>query len=148
MRPMTTNIVLLGSAVVLTGLAWLVVQSESRTFTKVEDIPRLFEGFTAENVRFVRLSQPKKADAEPKKPEPQEPKDGDKKPAAPRDELILVKRDTRWEIAEGDLKGVPVQANKVETDLFKHVRDIRVNKKLVRKDSSDPYLQEMSWDAS
>ena len=57
MRPITVNIVLLVAAVVLSGVAWLVVNNERKGFTEVDKIPRLFEGFTPDNVRIVILTR-------------------------------------------------------------------------------------------
>lgn len=149
MRPIAVNFVLLGAAAVLSLAAWLVVDKERKNFTEVDKIPRLFEGFTPENVRILILTKPKTDDtaaADPKKKdEPKKDQDPEKKDQDV-ERLTLVKQDTTWKIYDGELAGVPVQAAKVESDILKHMKEIRVNQKTKRASADAAYLERTGLD--
>lgn len=148
MRPIAANFVLLGIAAVLSVAAWLVVDNERKNFTEVDKIPRLFEGFTPETVRILILTKPKVDEAkpgEPKKDEPKKDLDPEKKDQDV-ERLTLVKQDTTWKIYDGELAGVPVQSAKVEADILKHMKDIRINKKTKRASADAAYLERTGLD--
>lgn len=148
MRGWFANLVLLVIAVVLTLLVVWTNSSDKKNYTEWDKTPRLFEGFTPDNVRILRLTQPKKKD-DPKATPPvvKDPKDPAKDAKAERDELVFIRDGSTWKIADGELKGVPVQMvskteSKIDVDILKHFKEIKIPKKAVHKDSTDEYLKD------
>jgi hypothetical protein len=118
---MQTNTSLAGLAILLAIPTSVTLCSESRSFTEYDSIPRLFEGFVADNVRFVVLSKAK-SDATPPPADPTSAEE----PQAQREVLTLMRSgDDGWVIGDGELAGVPVRDSAVQTDVLDHVQAIR-----------------------
>lgn len=125
------NIVLAILAVILAfPTAWTLF--EDRTiFTEYEDIPRLFPGFTRENVRAVVLSRPKRDE------------NGelvrDEKGEVAREQLQLVRVDDDWRIAgQNPLAGVTVSGAQVYERILQHVESIRRDEEALVREGATP----------
>lgn len=140
---MQTNAILAGLAVVLAIPTAVTLIAERRSFTEYDSIPRLFEGFTPENVQAIVLTKAKAASD----PAAAQPPEGSPEPApVEQDELVLIRQEGKWVIGETqerphDQAGVPVRANKVEDDVLEHVKQMRRDDKaLVKVDADDKEL--------
>jgi len=147
MRGWFANLVLLVIAVVLTLLVLWTNSMDKKNFTDWDKTPRLFEGFTPDNVRILKIAQPKKKTGAEVPKEIKEPGKDDKPAPVEREELIFLRDGTNWKIADGELKGVLVQMvskteSKIDVDVLKHIKDIRIPKKAIHKDSTDEYLKD------
>jgi hypothetical protein len=112
----------------------LVLRSESSTFTALDRVPRLFDGFTSTNMQGFVLGLPKGMAPVPAN-------DPNAKPQVQYDMLQVARSDKGWQVAGGDLAGAPVQASRVENDVIKHLTDVRTgNDVLVVKDATDEQL--------
>jgi hypothetical protein len=119
MIPMRTNLVLAAVAGGLAVPTVLTFLADRTAFTEIDKIPRLFEGFTAENIRYLDLQKQKLQDGKPVM-------DAQGQPA--RERLVLFKQDDKWRIGDGELAGVPADVAKVERDVLDHVKRIRINR--------------------
>lgn len=138
---MKTNLILAAIAVVLGLLTFWELRKDRQTFTAYDTIPRLFEGFTAENVRAIQIRQPKKKPEGDKKDE--KPKDGEPAKPAEFDVLVMVKDDQTWKLADGELRGVPLVTSRIEVDILDHLKRIRIDRKaLAKADADDAFLRE------
>ncbi|MBX3463019.1 MAG: DUF4340 domain-containing protein [Planctomycetes bacterium] len=124
-------VVAAGVLAVPTVLQW---QREAEVFTDVSRIPLLFDGFTAENVGQVLLAQPK---GEPPPAEPQHP---DQKRPVAYDQLLLVRADKGFQLGalSGDRAGAPVLRDRVERDVFAHLRAIRADRETLVQPNATP----------
>ncbi len=138
-----SNVVLLVAAVVLAVPTWLQLRSEAEVFTDIGRIPLLFDGFTADNAGQVLLAKPK---AEQPPPDPNNP---DQKRQVAYDQLLLVKNDKGFQLGPtaGDRAGAPVLKDRVERDVFAHLKAIRVDHDaLVRPNATPEQLAEYGLD--
>ncbi|MEM7198673.1 MAG: DUF4340 domain-containing protein [Planctomycetota bacterium] len=137
---MQTNAILAGLAVVLAIPTVTTICSEDQNFTEYDDVPRLFDGFTPDNVQAVSLQKRSSDEEEPAAvPDPANP-------AAEQgnaETLVLLRSGDGWVIGDGDLAGVPVRENKVQDDVLKHVREFRRDERaLVKAGAADDELTE------
>jgi hypothetical protein len=128
-----TNVALAIAAAVLAIPTWLQLRGEAGTFTDIARIPLLFDGFTADNVGHVNLGQPKAA---PPAPDPQNPN-------APRvvyDQLHFQRTDRGFQLGpmSGELAGAPVNKDRVENDVFSHLRAIRSDREVLVQPNATP----------
>lgn len=142
-----SNVILAIAAAVLAVPTYLQLQRDAGTFVDLADVPLMFDGFTAENVGSLVLLAPK---AEQPKTDPARP---DGKPAVAYDQLLLVRNDRGFQIAPAqgmvnpELVGAPVARDRVEADVFTHLRRIRMDRQtLVRADASDEQLAQCGLD--
>ena len=129
------NAILLAAAVVLAVPTWLQLSSDAETFTDVARIPLLFDGFTSDNVGQIFIGQPKK---EQPPPDPRQP---DQKPAIAYDQLHIQKNDKGFvfgPLVPGDLVGAPVNKDRVEMDVFAHLRAIRIDRDVLVQPNATP----------
>jgi hypothetical protein len=143
------NVVLLVAAAVLAVPTWMQLAREGDAFTDFATIPLLFDGFTADNVGTILLGRPK---AEQPPPDPQRP---DQKRAIAYDQVQLQRSDKGWQIgallAPGqppvELAGAPVNKDRVESDVFLHLRQIRSDREaLVQANATDEQLKSYGLD--
>lgn len=137
------NVVLLVVAAALAVPTALQLRRDAESFVDVGKIPLLFDGFTADNVGAILVGKPKK---EQPPPNPQQP---NQKPAVAYDQLHLERTDKGWAFGRiaGDLAGAPVNKDKVETDVFTHLRRIRNDREaLVQRDATPAQLAEFGLD--
>jgi hypothetical protein len=136
-----TNLILAGLAVGLGLPTFLVLHADANQFTNLDTVPKLFEGFTADNVGRVLVAMPKPGQEAPK-PDAK----GQKKPVE-RDILEFVRTDKGWVLGSPmgqppqPLQGAPVMAQRIEQELLKSLESIRYDKQtLIAKDASDEEL--------
>ncbi|MBL8733731.1 MAG: DUF4340 domain-containing protein [Planctomycetes bacterium] len=124
------NLVLAVLAGALAVPTFLQLQKDAETFVDLSRIPLLFDGFTADNVAHVVLARPKDEQpaVDPTKP--------DKRTVA-YDTLALQRTDKGWVVGSmpgqqpGESAGAPVQAERVESDVFHHLRSIRKDREVL-----------------
>jgi len=135
---MQTNLILLVVCLVLGVFTTTTLINERSTFTEYDTIPRLFPGFTEDNIQYILIT---KAKADAVEQPPVEP--GAAKPPAPVEKLVLMRNEDGWVIGEtsdhrSDLAGVPVRETQVETSILDHIKSIRRDEKaLYVADASD-----------
>lgn len=137
------NVVLLVAAVGLAVPTSVQLFADAESFVDVSRIPLLFDGFTAENVGSVALGTPKKEQP------PANPQNPGQKPQLQYDQVSLVRTDKGWALGAnaGDLAGAPVNKDKVENDVFAHLRKIRRDREaLVQANASAEQLKEYGLD--
>jgi hypothetical protein len=126
------NVVLAVIAGALAVPAFLQWQRDRETFVDVGSIPQLFDGFTADNVGLIQLAMPKKDQPQPDPTKPQPPK-------VEYDQLTLQRSDKGWMLAQGqDLAGAPVLKERVEADVFHHLRSIRSDRDVLVQANATP----------
>lgn len=138
-----SNVVLLVAAVALAVPTWLQLRREAEVFTDVAAIPLLFDGFTADNAGSVLLAQPKK---EQPPPDPQHP---EQKRQVAYDQLLLMRSDKGFQFGPpaGDRAGAPALKDRVERDVFAHLRAIRNDREtLVQPNATPEQLAEYGLD--
>lgn len=142
-----SNVILAIAAAVLAVPTYLQLQRDAGSFVDLAEVPRMFDGFTAENVGSLVLLAPK---AEQPKPDPARPEG---KPAVAYDQLLLVRNDRGFQVAPAqgllnpELVGAPVARDRVEADVFTHLRRIRVDRQtLVRAAATDEQLAQCGLD--
>lgn len=140
------NLVLTVVAAALAVPTFLQLQKDAETFVDLSRIPLLFDGFTADNVAHVVLARPK--DEQP----PADPAKPDKKTVA-YDTLALQRTDKGWVVGTlpgqqpGETAGAPVLAERVENDVFHHLRSIRKDPEvLVCANASPEQLEQYGLD--
>ncbi len=138
-----TNLVLLVLAGALAVPVTLQLLSEAESFVDMSRIPLLFDGFTQDNVGSIAIGTPKK---EQPAPNPQAP---NQKPALQYDQVSLERTDKGWMLGRnmGDLAGAPASKEKVESDVFSHLRKIRKDREaLVQANATPEQLRERGLD--
>lgn len=125
------NVVLAVLAGALAVPTFLQLQRDADTFVDYATVPLLFEGFTADNVGFVTLAQPKK---EQPPVDPQNPA----QPKVAYDQLVLQRTDKGFVLATGELPGAPVAKDKLESDVFAHLRAIRADREVLVQPNATP----------
>ena len=118
---MHTNAVLaIVAGVLAVPTVWTLV-NEGSEYTAVDEIPKLFEGFTPENVHFIRISK--------QKPKTETEGDGNAAPAA--EELVIQRQDDGWALASGELAGAPIREYMVADELLANVKAMPASKDAV-----------------
>jgi hypothetical protein len=137
------NVVLLVVAAALAVPTTLQLRSDAESFVDLAAIPLLFDGFTADNVGTILLGKPKKDQPPPN------PQQGNQKPAIAYDQVQFDRTDKGWALGRivGDLAGAPVSKDKVEADVFTHLRKIRSDRDaMVQRDATPAQLAEFGLD--
>ena len=123
---------------------FLQLRAEAETFVDVARIPLMFDGFTADNVGSFVLGKPL-AEQPERQPNSAQPK------VAYR-QLAVQLTDAGWVIgkpagATVKLAGAPAMKNRVEVDVFEHLRSIRKDPEtLVQPAATDAQLAEYGLD--
>jgi hypothetical protein len=134
------NVLLAALAAVLAIPTVLQLRRDAETFVDLASVPLLFDGFTADNVMYVTLAQPKKEQPQPDPNNPQAPK-------VAYDQLVFQRTDKGFAIAQGDLLGAPVGKDQVENQVFAHLRSIRADREsLVQPDATPEQLAQFGLD--
>lgn len=125
-----TNLVLAIVAVILAiPTAW-TLYGDRTVFRDQEDVPRLFPGFTRENVRAVVISKPKyAADGSVER---------DEKGEVVRDALQLVRSADEWRVANGPLQGVVVRGAQVYERVLRHLESIEKDEQALVREAASP----------
>jgi len=126
MNMMTRNAVLGVICLVLAVPTYLQLNADADTFVELDRVPLMFRGFTSDNAGSILLALPKSE-------QPKQPDNAD--PAQPRpvayDQLLLQSVDGKWRVgqlpkqASSRFAGAPVMKQRVESDVFHHLRMIR-----------------------
>jgi hypothetical protein len=140
------SMVLGAVAVVLAIPTLLTLHSERELFVDVAAVPHMFEGFTADSVAALAFGSPKPAAAAPSAtPDP-------KKPAVEYDQVSIARTEKGFVLAQlpkesAKLTGAPVSKDLLDSQVFKHLAEIRVDKQtLVQADASDEQLAQYGLD--
>ena len=137
------NMVLLALTGALAVPTTLQLLGEAESFVDMSRIPLLFDGFTSDNVGSVAIGTPKK---EQPAPNPQAP---NQKVPVQYDQVSVERTDKGWVLGRnmGDLAGAPANKDKVENDVFVHLRKIRKDRDaLVQANASPEQLKEFGLD--
>ncbi len=134
------NVLLAALAAALAIPTALQLRQDAETFVDLASVPLLFDGFTADNVVFVTLAQPKKEQPQPDPANPQAPK-------VAYDQLTIQRTDKGFALAAGELLGAPVGKDQVENQVFAHLRSIRADREsLVQPDATPEQLAQFGLD--
>lgn len=138
------NLVLAVATVVLAVPTWVTLRRDLENFVDVSQVPKLLEGFTADNVATLALGKPK--DPQPAVPAGTDP---NQKPQLQYDQINFQRTDQGFVLGQGmgDLVGVPVNNQMLELQVWKHLTDIPGDKEtLVQKDATEAQLVEYGLD--
>lgn len=144
MNLVKSNIVLGIAAIVLAVPTWLTLRGDVELFTDLSQVPKLFGGFTADNVAGILLGEPK---AEQPAPPPNQ--DPNQKRPIDRNLLQFVRGDKGWTLGpnSGDLSGAPVLRDRIDSDVFKHLAEIRNDKQVtVQSEATEAQLEQYGLD--
>lgn len=134
------NVLLAALAAALAIPTWMQLRRDAETFVDLASVPLLFDGFTADNVMYVTLAQPKK---EPPPPDPNNPQ----APKVAYDQLVFQRTDKGFVLAAGDLAGAPIAKDQLEQQVFTHLRSIRADRDvLVQPDATPEQLEQFGLD--
>lgn len=125
------NIVLAVAAAALAVPTIVQLQRDADTFVDLARVPLLFDGFTADTVAVIHLRQPKKEQPAPEPANPNAPK-------VVYDDLVLARTDKGWMLGTGELAGAPVSKERVEADVFTHLRSIRADREVMVQPAATP----------
>lgn len=129
-----SNAVLAVLAAALAVPTWLQLRRDAETFVDLGAVPLLFDGFTADNVATITVAMPKKE---------QPPPDANAadKPRVAYDQLVFQRSDKGWMLAAvpgQELAGAPVQKDRIEADVFTHLRGIRADRDTMVQPGATP----------
>lgn len=126
-----SNIVLAVLAAVLAVPTVLHLRRDAAAHGDHGALPLLFDGFTADTVAVITLAQPKKEQPTPEPANPQQPKFA-------YDQLQFQRTDKGFVLASGELAGAPVSKDRIENDVFAHLRAIRADRDLLVQSNATP----------
>lgn len=134
MNLVRANVFLFAAAVVLAVPTCLQIRADGDAFTDIARIPLLFDGFTSDNVGLVVIGQPKKEQP------PADPQNPDAKRQLQYDQLVFQRTDKGFAIAAmaGERAGVPINKDRVENDVFVHLRAIRADRETMVQPNATP----------
>lgn len=146
MNWMSRNVVLGVVCLVLAVPTALQLSSEADSFVDLARVPLMFDGFTSDNVGTVLVAIPLAQQPPPagNKGQPQQ---------VAYEQMLLEWSDEGWRIgqvegqAPGDLVGAPVLKQRIESDVFMHLRMIRNDPAtLVQSNATEEQLQRYGLD--
>lgn len=136
-----SNVVLAVLAGILAIPTTIQVFADAETFVDVGAIPTMFDGFSSDNVGIVTLAMPAK---EQPKPDPAQP---NAQPKIAYDKVEMRRVDKGWVVNGGSLANAPIAKERVETDVFQHLRSIRADRDaLVQPNATPEQLAEFGLD--
>ncbi len=136
-----SNVVLAVLAVVLAVPTTIQIFADAETFVDTGSIPTMFDGFSSDNVGLIALAMPAK---EQPKPDPNQP---NAQPKVAYDKIEMRKVDKGWVVHSGTLANAPIAKERVETDVFQHLRLIRADRDaLVQPNATPEQLAEFGLD--
>lgn len=134
------NVVLAVLAAVLAVPTALHIHRDAASFGDHGTPPLLFDGFTADTVAVITLAQPKKDQPVSEQQPPQQQR-------VAYDQLQFQRTDKGFVLASGDLVGAPVSKERVESDVFAHLRAIRADRdSLVQANATPEQLAQYGLD--
>ena len=140
------NAILAIAAAVLAVPTWLTIQGDLENFVDTAQVPKLFEGFTADNVAAVALGKPK--DQQPEVAQ-QPGADPDQKPPIQYDQIQFQRTDKGFVLGQmmGEKFGAPVNPQMLELQVWKHLSSIPADREtLVQENASEQQLADYGLD--
>lgn len=140
------NLVLAIAAVVLSVPTWMTLRRDLENFVDVAEVPRLFAGFTPDNVATLALGKPKDPQPEVQVPPGTDP---NQKPQVQYDQINFQRTDTGFVLGQGmgEQTGVPVNAQMLELQVWKHLAEIPADQETsVQDEATDAQLTEYGLD--
>lgn len=136
------NLVLAAAVAALAAPTIHLLLEERELFKDVSAIPRMFEGFDQQQVTTLLLGQPKPPAPPPPGTAPPE------KQKVEYDQLTMVRTEKGYVLQNaGDLTGAPINTELLESQVWKHLADIRSDREtLVQADATDEQLAEHGLD--
>lgn len=141
-----SNAILAVAALALAVPTWLTMRGELESFVDMAQVPKMFEGFTADNVAAVALGKPK--DPQPEVV-PQPGADPNQKPQIQYDQILFQRTDKGFVLGQamGEKFGAPVNAQMLELQVWKHLASIPADRELfVQENATDEQLVEYGLD--
>ncbi|MBL8752213.1 MAG: DUF4340 domain-containing protein [Planctomycetes bacterium] len=136
-----SNVVLAVLAAVLAIPTTMQLSADAETFVDVGAIPTMFDGFSSDNVGLISLAVPAK---DQPKSDPNQP---NAQPKVAYDKIELRRVDKGWVVHSGSLVNAPVMKERVESDVFQHLRLIRADKDaMVQPNATPEQLAEFGLD--
>ncbi len=125
------NVMLAVLAAALAVPTTLQLRRDADSFVDISTVPLLFDGFTADQVAFITLAQPKaeQPPLDPNNPQPAK---------VAYDQLLLQRTDKGFVLGTGVLTGAPVLMERVERDVFAHLRTIRADRDVLVQPNATP----------
>jgi hypothetical protein len=140
------NAILAIAAAALAVPTWLTIQGDLENFVDTAQVPKLFEGFTADNVAAVALGKPK----DPQPEVAQQPgADPDQKPPIQYDQIQFQRTDKGFVLGQmmGEKFGAPVNPQMLELQVWKHLSSIPADREtLVQENASEQQLADYGLD--
>ncbi len=143
-----SNAILAIAALALSVPTWLTLRGDLEAFVDVTQVPKLFEGFTADNVAAVALGKPK--DPQPEVA-PQPGADPNQKPPIQYDQIQFQRTDKGFVLGQamGEKFGAPVHPQMLELQVWKHLASIPADREaLVQENATEEQLVEYGLDAA
>jgi hypothetical protein len=126
------NAVLAVLAVVLAVPTALQLRRDADTFVDLATVPLLYDGFTADTAQLITIALPKKEQPVPEPSNPNAPK-------VAYDQLTMQRTEKGWVVAPGhELAGAPISKERVENDVFAHLRAIRADREVMVRPNATP----------
>lgn len=141
-----SNAILAVAALALAVPTWLTMRAELETFVDMTQVPKLFEGFTPDNVVAVALRKPK--DPQPVVP-PQPGADPNQKQPPQYDQIQFQRTDKGFVLGQamGEKFGAPVNPQMLELQVWKHLSSIPADREtLVQENATEEQLAEYGLD--
>ena len=134
------NTILAVAAAVLAVPTWLTIQGDLENFVDTAQVPRMFEGFTVDNVATVVLGKPK--DPQPDA-QTQPGADPNQKPQIQYDQLQFQRTDKGFVLGQamGEKYGAPANGQMLELQVWKHLSSMPFDREtLVQEGATDEQL--------
>lgn len=134
------NTLLAVAAGVLAVPTWLTIQGDLENFVDTAQVPKMFDGFTVDNVATVVLGKPK----DPQPDASTQPGAGpDQKPQIQYDQLQFQRTDKGFVLGQamGEKFGAPANGQMLELQVWKHLTSMPFDREtLVQEGASDEQL--------
>jgi len=125
--------------VVFLGLGVLSVVkavADRKDYVSIESIPRMFPGFTADNVSKIVISKPK---GEAKVPGSEE--------EIPRESLAFVRQEGKWILGSGNFAGIPARESEIKSRILEKIPEIEIStSSLIVEKADDIKLKDFELD--
>lgn len=141
-----SNAVLAVAALALAVPTWLTMKGDLESFVDMAQVPKMFEGFTADNVAAVALGKPK--DPQPDVA-PQPGADPNQKPPVQYDQIQFQRTDKGFVLGQamGEKFGAPVNPQMLELQVWKHLASIPADREtFVQENATEEQLVEYGLD--
>ena len=146
MNLLRANAFLAIAAAALAVPTWLTIQGDLENFVDTAQVPKLFEGFTADNVAAVALGKPK----DPQPEVAQQPgADPDQKAPIQYDQIQFQRTDKGFVLGQamGEKFGAPVNSQMLDLQVWKHLSSIQADREtLVQENATEQQLADYGLD--